>query len=65
MGKSKGSRVIITLECLCSSGSKQLDNKSRIIRYTTTKNRRNTPSKLRLKKHCPQCNCHSIFQEIK
>lgn len=65
MGKSKGSRIIITLECLCRHSSNQLVRKNKVFCYTTTKNRRNTPSKLKLRKHCPQCNCHSLFQEIK
>lgn len=65
MGKSKGTRITVTLECLCENMSSQLASRSRMFRYTTTKNRRNTPNKLKLKKYCPKCNRHSFFQEIK
>lgn len=65
MGKSKGTRITVTLECLCENTSGQLANRNRTFRYTTTKNRRNTPNKLRLKKYCPKCNRHNFFQEIK
>ncbi len=43
MAKSKGIRVVITMECRSEEG---------VYRYTTTKNRRNTPNKLELKKYC-------------
>nr|YP_009297551.1 ribosomal protein L33 [Hildenbrandia rivularis]AOM67095.1 ribosomal protein L33 [Hildenbrandia rivularis] len=65
MSKTKGTRIIITLECLCKNSSDKIISQHNTFRYTTTKNRRNTPDKLQLKKFCPQCNCHSIFQEIK
>ncbi len=56
MAKSKGVRIVITLECKTDSG---------VYRYTTTKNRRNTPDKLEIKKHCRYCNKHTIHKEIK
>nr|SCW22985.1 Ribosomal protein L33 [Nemalion sp. H.1444] len=65
MGKSKGARITITLECACRNLS-NLDKRGRgIFRYTSSKNRRNTPTRLELKKFCPQCNSHAIFKEIK
>ena len=65
MAKNKGSRILITLEC----SSKNLHNnhlrKKGIFRYTSTKNRRNTPNRIELKKFCPNCNSHQLFKEIK
>jgi large subunit ribosomal protein L33 len=64
MAKNKGSRVVITLECTeCRTN---LDKRSNgVSRYTTVKNRRNTPDRLELKKFCPHCNNHQIHKEIK
>ena len=65
MGKSKGSRIVVTLECTCD---KQLINDKRkngVMRYSTSKNKRNTPQRLEIKKFCPQCNKHCLFKEIK
>lgn len=74
MAKNKGARIIITLRC---TNCKKTSNKngktgisgnqknSRKIDYTTTKNRRNTPDRLELKKFCPNCNSHTIQREIK
>ena len=33
--------------------------------YTTTKNKRNTPKKLELKKYCRYCRHHTLHKEIK
>ena len=65
MAKNKSARIIITLECMCQDRSKTLTHRTEFFRYTSTKNRRNTPNKIKLKKFCPRCNCHSYFQEIK
>lgn len=65
MAKNKGSRIIITLECSCRNLNNTKKRKNGIFRYTTTKNRRNTPNRLELKKFCPACNKHQIFKEIK
>nr|YP_009398256.1 ribosomal protein L33 [Thaumatella adunca]ARW67442.1 ribosomal protein L33 [Thaumatella adunca] len=71
MGKSKGSRIIITLECECRNEKKnninikQTKRNNGISRYTTCKNRKNTPNRLEIKKFCTYCNCHKIFKEIK
>nr|YP_009399717.1 ribosomal protein L33 [Digenea simplex]ARW69536.1 ribosomal protein L33 [Digenea simplex] len=66
MGKNKGSRITITLECECRSKEYIKDKrKNGICRYTTSKNKRNTPSRLEIKKYCKYCNQHSSFKEIK
>jgi large subunit ribosomal protein L33 len=31
--------------------------------YTTDKNKKNTPSKLQFKKHCPHCRKHTVHKE--
>ncbi len=54
--KSKGVRIVITLECKTSEG---------VYRYNTTKNRRNTTNRIELKKYCPLTKKHEIFKEIK
>ena len=48
-------RDIITLQCT--------DCKER--NYTTTKNKRNTPGRLELKKYCPRCRKHAPHREVK
>lgn len=68
MAKNKGARIIITLRCVdCKKTTNSNGNKksSRKIDYTTTKNRRNTPDRLILKKYCPNCNIHTLQKEIK
>lgn len=65
MAKSKGARIVITLECSPKNENCVHKRKPGTFRYTTTKNRRNTPSRLELKKFCPHCNHHCMFKEIK
>lgn len=66
MAKNKGSRITITLECTCRNiDNNNIQRKKGIFRYTTSKNRRNTPARLELKKFCPYCNLHASFKEIK
>lgn len=65
MAKNKGSRIIITLECECRHFTNINKRKTGIFRYTTSKNRKNTPKRLEIKKFCPNCNCHRNFKEIK
>nr|YP_010336045.1 ribosomal protein L33 [Tsunamia transpacifica]QUE27936.1 ribosomal protein L33 [Tsunamia transpacifica]UNJ14451.1 ribosomal protein L33 [Tsunamia transpacifica] len=62
MGKSKGIRFTITLQC--SSCPENLSTPG-VFRYSSNKNRRNTPNRLELRKHCPNCNAHTNFKEIK
>ena len=64
MAKVKGTRIIITLECTeCRTNSEK--RSSGISRYTTKKNRRNTPDRLEIKKFCPNCNRHTLHKELK
>ena len=67
MAKNKGARIIITLRCTeCEKTSTRgKQSSSRKIDYTTTKNRRNTPDRLLVKKYCPNCNSHTYHKEIK
>nr|YP_009395995.1 ribosomal protein L33 [Dasya naccarioides]ARW65181.1 ribosomal protein L33 [Dasya naccarioides] len=66
MGKNKGARITVTLECICkSSNDNTIKRKKGNFRYTTLKNRRNTPARLELNKFCPYCNTHNTFKEIK
>nr|YP_010338326.1 ribosomal protein L33 [Bangia atropurpurea]UNJ18276.1 ribosomal protein L33 [Bangia atropurpurea] len=65
MAKSKGARIVITLECSDKSVDISEKRKPGVFRYTTTKNRRNTPNRIELKKFCPHRNRHCIFKEIK
>jgi large subunit ribosomal protein L33 len=64
MAKSKGTRILITLECTeCRSN---LNKRSPgVSRYLTQKNRRNNPERLELKKYCPHCNKPTVHKEIK
>ena len=65
MGKSKGSRITITLECIGKDASSKGIRRKGAFRYTSTKNRKNTPERIELRKFCPDSNCHKIFKEIK
>lgn len=65
MAKNKGSRITITLECSCRNSINTNQRKKGIFRYTSTKNRRNTPNRIELKKFCPNCNKHEFFKELK
>ena len=64
MAKSKGTRILITIECLdCRSNPNK--RSPGVSRYLTQKNRRNTPERIELKKYCPHCNKSTIHKEIK
>jgi large subunit ribosomal protein L33 len=64
MASKKGVRIIITLECTeCRNNTEQ--RSPGVSRYTTMKNRRNTTSRLELKKYCRYCNKHTVHKEIK
>ena len=64
MGKNKGTRILITLECMeCRNNENK--RSSGISRYFSEKNRRNNPARLELKKYCPNCNRSTIHKEIK
>ena len=56
MAKAKGTRIQITVECTEAPGTS---------RYTTTKNRRNTPDRLEVRKYNPRLRKHTVHREIK
>ena len=62
MGKKKNAgRQVITLECTEQKGS----GVPGMSRYTTMKNKKNTPSRLELKKYNPFLRRHTVHKEIK
>ncbi|MAA78420.1 MAG: 50S ribosomal protein L33 [Deltaproteobacteria bacterium] len=62
MGKKKNAgRQVITLECTEQKGS----GIPGMSRYTTMKNKKNTPSRLELKKYNPFLRRHTVHKEIK
>ncbi|MFP4018343.1 MAG: 50S ribosomal protein L33 [Bacteroidales bacterium] len=61
MAKKKGDRVQIILEC---TEQKKTDVPG-ISRYITAKNKKNTPSKLELKKYNPYLKKVTVHKEIK
>jgi large subunit ribosomal protein L33 len=64
MAKSKGPRIVVTLECT-ECRKNETKRSPGVSRYLTSKNRRNTPDKLELSKHCSHCNKHTIHKETK
>ncbi len=56
----KEARIIVTLEC--TEAKKEGKPASR---YTTTKNRNNTPDRLELRKYNPYLKRYTIHREIK
>ena len=59
--KSKGNRVQVILECT----EHKATGKPGISRYITTKNRKNTPDRMELKKFNPILNKYTVHKEIK
>lgn len=57
----KGNRVQVILECTEHKNS----GLSGTSRYVTTKNKKNTPDRLEIKKFCSHCNRHTNHKEIK
>lgn len=63
MAKKGQGRVIVTLEC---TESRKPGVKVRgVSRYTTTKNKKNTPGRLELMKYNPFLRRHTLHREIK
>ncbi len=56
----KEQRIMITLECTEARAEGKTPS-----RYTTTKNKQNTPERLELKKYNPFLRKHTIHKEIK
>nr|YP_010291041.1 ribosomal protein L33 [Juncus bufonius]ULQ66631.1 ribosomal protein L33 [Juncus bufonius] len=65
MAKAKDVRVRVILECTSCVRKRINKESSGISRYTSQKNRYNTPNELELKKFCCYCNKHTIHREIK
>ena len=62
MGKKKNAgRQVITLECTEQKGS----GVPGMSRYTTMKNKKNTPARLELKTYNPFLRRHTVHKEIK
>jgi large subunit ribosomal protein L33 len=59
--KKNAGRQIITLECTEQKGS----GVPGMSRYTTMKNKKNTPSRLEIKKYNPFLRRHTVHKEIK
>lgn len=59
--KSKGNRVQVILECT----EQRESGVPGISRYITTKNRKNTPERLELKKYNPYLKRVTLHREIK
>ncbi len=59
--KAKGARIQVILECT----EHKATGVPGTSRYITTKNRRNTPDRLELKKYNPILRKHTIHKEIK
>ncbi|UCC90995.1 MAG: 50S ribosomal protein L33 [Dehalococcoidia bacterium] len=55
MPRKAEARVIIHLACT--------ECKERT--YTTTKNRKNDPQRLELRKYCPRCRTYRLHREVK
>nr|WDA98918.1 ribosomal protein L33 [Sciadococcus taiwanensis] len=64
MAKNKTPRKIVSLECTECRSNPNKQSKG-ISRYTTTKNRKNSSSRLELKKFCTYCNTHTLHKETK
>ncbi|WP_185881996.1 50S ribosomal protein L33 [Blattabacterium cuenoti] len=60
MGK-KGNRIQIILECI----EQKKSGMGGTSRYVTTKNKRNTPNRIELKKYNSILRKHTIHKEIK
>ncbi|WP_185863347.1 50S ribosomal protein L33 [Blattabacterium cuenoti] len=60
MGK-KGNRIQVILECI----EQRKIGISGISRYVTTKNKKNTPNRIELKKYNPILRKYTIHKEIK
>lgn len=58
---AKGPRVIIHLECQTCRNS----GMPGVSRYSTTKNKKNMPDRMELKKYCRFERKHTVHKEIK
>nr|YP_009426535.1 ribosomal protein L33 [Diplazium striatum]ASU95240.1 ribosomal protein L33 [Diplazium striatum]QHB77952.1 ribosomal protein L33 [Diplazium aberrans] len=65
MTKSKDARVTTGLACTICTCKETGDKSTGISRYTTRKNRRNTPTRLESKKFRVCCHKHTYHKELK
>nr|YP_010216170.1 ribosomal protein L33 [Pteris multifida]UBR42903.1 ribosomal protein L33 [Pteris multifida] len=65
MAKSRDVRITVALECTSCTQKETGGKSTGISRYTTRKNRRNTPTRLELEKYCPYCYKHTLHKESK
>ena len=61
MAKKRGNRIQVILECTEHKES----GKAGISRYITTKNRKNTPDRMEIKKYNPVLRKYTVHKEIK
>ena len=59
--KNKGNRINVTLECT----EQRQTGIPGISTYTTTKNRKNCPERIELKKYNPYLKKYTIHKEVK
>nr|QHB79120.1 ribosomal protein L33 [Diplazium stenochlamys] len=65
MTKSKDARITTALACTICTCKGAGDKSTGISRYTTRKNRRNTPTRLESKKFRVCCHKHTYHKELK
>lgn len=53
--KGKENRILVTLAC----------TECKHRNYITTKNKKNDPERMELRKFCPNCRCHRAHRETK
>ena len=64
MSKKRSPRIFVILEC--TECRFNLNKRSTgVYRYLVSKNKKNTPEKLELKKFCTHCNKHTVHKESK
>lgn len=65
MAKGKDVRIRVILECISCVRKGTNKESTGISRYSTQKNRHNTPGQLELRKFCRYCRKHTTHNEIK
>ncbi|KAF7064953.1 hypothetical protein CFC21_071151 [Triticum aestivum] len=65
MAKGKDVRIRVILECISCVRKGANEELTGISRYSTQKNRHNTPGQLEFKKICRYCRKHMTHHEIK
>ena len=65
MAKGKDVRIRVILECINCVRKGTNKESTGVSRYSTQKNRHNTPGQLELRKFCRYCRKHTTHNEIK